>query len=163
MFCFLFCVFCVLVLCCLSFLPVYKVLYLLFVYNFNDHSGNPIAVNKYQYHTTTLQHTRVCVCVCVRGWGRPSYSISLPDLLLLHISSKPVNTIATVPCDILCSSRLISSDRWHSIVKQSINLRYIGLSRSHHEEATNMLKELQLPLHFGLLAANGHWFAEVDY
>ena len=65
MFCFLFCVFCVLVLCCLSFLPVYKVLYLLFVYNFNDHSGNPIAVNKYQYHTTTLQHTRVCVCVCV--------------------------------------------------------------------------------------------------
>lgn len=49
--------------------------------------------------TRLLQHTRVCVCVCegVTGWRRPSYSTSLPDLLLLHISSKPMNTPRPFP------------------------------------------------------------------
>ena len=37
MFCFLFCVFCVFVLFCVLFLPMYMVVYFLFVYNFTDH------------------------------------------------------------------------------------------------------------------------------
>jgi len=37
MFCFLFCVFCVSVLLSVLFLPTYKVVYFLFVYNFTEH------------------------------------------------------------------------------------------------------------------------------
>jgi hypothetical protein len=53
MFCLPFCVFCAFVLCCLYFLTLYKVV-LFSVYNFNDHSGNPTAVNKYQYNKPLL-------------------------------------------------------------------------------------------------------------
>jgi hypothetical protein len=70
-------------------------------------------------------------------WGRPNYSISLMDLLILHSSSKPLthdDRSLLHPFQII---RQLTRHRY----KQPINLCYVGLLRSNHEEAIYTPKE----------------------